>query len=126
MSNYFIKIFCNGEKTRSTGAHKWYRQELFYKFGFNRDFKSARNVDISKEGKEMLKFLYEQIPEYIKKENKYVAFFEIELIHKTKSGKKSIINSKLSPISFRRESSKIWIENLSDRTKYETEIDNLN
>ena len=92
-SNRYIRIYCNGVKIRSTGAHKWYREMIIEQFGIN-DSKQSKSNNYYREN--MKKFLISQIPLYRENEkvykngvNKFFKF-KIEVVHKSNSGIKTV------------------------------------
>lgn len=95
MADNYIRIYCNGEKVRSTGKMKWQRDMELFGFGvhWNRptycqDFAQlkndkARTDEISK----IFHQLKSHIPHQVMKKFPDVISWDIQMIHKNKSGK---------------------------------------
>lgn len=95
MADNYIRIYCNGEKVRSTGKMKWQRDMELFGFGvhWNRpsylqDFAlleddKARSDEII----EIFHQLESHIPHQVMKGFPDVISWDIQMIHKNKSGK---------------------------------------
>lgn len=86
MHKNYLRIYCNGERVRTTGSEAHTREEILKGFCIN---KKEKGID--------LKFLLRHIPSRLKKLKEQYYIFEVELVH-VHGGQKYTTKYWMSPI----------------------------
>lgn len=93
MSKNYIRVYCNGTKTRSTGKIKWYREAVMKELGISYIDNTQYRYEVCKT---LLSIVNKADPS-----DKYE--FTVDLIHVNKSGK-TVVKTIKSPYTFRKAS----------------------
>lgn len=95
MSKTFIRIYCNGDKVRSTGSEKWYRRQILDELFLDEKLNlRIPDEDITEKRINRLYAILTTYTLHTKRSDKYT--FTVELVRSTSTDKR-ILKSVLLP-----------------------------